>query len=270
MTDPATQHVDQLGKRVQKIAAPGRGRFSRALDSVLFLLLCLCAAVAILVTFYTLPRAVGSAPADISLNLATEAVFFWIEVVVIVLGLRRYERWETRRAKWNDLVIVRSALAEAANSIEEERLEFAKKLDKSKKHGGYYATDMTSLNVEVGKIRKKFLHSRYSDDSVTLLTESIWDRVLRSLDLIAGYTYECALEAERLNEELKEQVANGNPDSETSPQLSSQLEAALEKYLETSNTDRYDGFAKLNDAIDKMHRDLSMGRRRWGSTTGDE
>ena len=252
MTNSATLHQAKVPPFEGKMV-PGPGMFDRAWRYLIRVILLLFAALAIYVTIYAWPKFFDSSAKDRSLNLGTEALFFWIEVFVIVLGLEQYKLWRAKRNTAHDLVTAREALANAQESIEDVRYRFAVELDNAKKEGGYYDTDTGSLNAEVAKIRNEFLHRRYKDDNVTLRTESIWDRILRSIDAIVESTYDSWLESERLNKELKAMVTNGDPDdSETAKQLASKLEAVLGNYLDIANTSLYSGFGALSKVIDRI------------------
>ncbi len=201
----AVKSADKVQKPSQHtgLAAFGDGLF-RALIGLVSIVAFTVAALATLyaVAPLVMPRLPFGLPppsADISGNLLVGALFFWLEVSAIVLGLRLVDGLRLRGLVRRQLFFVQDHLAGCINEIDEARYDFAVNLDRSLTETGRYDTDLGGLNVSLGRLRGRFINDIYCDIHLTETAARMVARVTRTLDIFCQETYELARQAAVLN-----------------------------------------------------------------------
>ncbi len=144
-------------------------------------------------------------------NLEAAVVFFWLELLALVVGIRLYDeatqagRRKRRLARkfestTNDLVA-------ATERIWDERAAFAEQLDNSPLPSGSYGAPLAHLNACLREIRDDFLRKQLADYDLTDHTRLLADRVLRVLDDMIVESFVIGEKIEVLHLRLQEEYA---------------------------------------------------------------
>ena len=146
-----------------------------------------------------LPFGLQPPSADIKGNLLVGALFFWLEVTAIVLGLRLVDDLRARGLARRQLFFVQDHLAECINQIDEARYNFAVSLDESLTETGHYGANLGGLNASLVGLSRDFVSKIYCDIHLTEAAARMVSRVMRTLDIFCQETYELTRKAESLN-----------------------------------------------------------------------
>lgn len=192
-------------ERVQK---PSRRGFGSAIIGFLLAALALAAIlIAGCVSVYSVlallkvdpPFNVPAMSPELIVNLLVGAIFFWLEVIAIVIGLRLIDRFSARQLARRQLFTIQALLAKLINAIDDERYNYAVNLDTSKQGNGGYTTDFGYLNIKLNQLKNGFIESVFCDAELTDTASYAVDRIIRLLDIFSNDTYELAGKAGILN-----------------------------------------------------------------------
>lgn len=195
-------------KRGEQVDKPsGRGLASSILDTGLSLAAIGALLIAALITTYVavkaadirLPVAVPQLDEGLMGNFIVSALFFWLEVIAIVLGVRLLDRSNARRLAIRQLFAIQKLTSKLVNDIEDARYAFAVELDKNIQDDGRYTVNFGQLNVTINVLKNTFLEHIYCDVELTATANHIVTRLLRLLDFLSADTFDLANEAEALN-----------------------------------------------------------------------
>jgi hypothetical protein len=214
------------------------------LDTLLFLLLIIAVLTAVAITGYAfvrvlappLPFQIPKLPSDVEGNILVGVLFFWMEALVIVLGLRFLDRARVRMLARRQLFSIQDALAGCINGMDDARYAYAVHLDENADENGHYK-ELGGLNRDLAQMRRDFVREIYCDVELTEVAARLVGRVMRTLDIFVQETYELVRSAEALNR--------------ATPPVG--LEACL---IETFDRTETSELRSLERLIDEIRRDL--------------
>jgi hypothetical protein len=157
--------------------------------------------VVLAISHAALPFALPRLKDDLLGNLIVSSLFFWLEVVAIVIGMRLLDRRSARRLAARQLFSIQVFVATLINGIEDERYAFAVKLDENLQDDGRYTTDFGLLNIGINRYKNEFIERIYCDVELTDTASHIVGRLLRLLDLFSNDTYELSIRADAMNKD---------------------------------------------------------------------
>ncbi len=214
------------------------------LGTPLLLLLVAAILTAMAITGYALVRVFAPPlpfqlpllPPDVEGNILVAVLFFWMEALVIVLGLRLLDRARLRMLARRQLFSIQDALAGCINGMDDARYAYAVHLDENADENGRYK-ELGGLNRDLARMRRTFVREIFCDTELTEVAARLVGRVMRTLDIFVQETYELVRRAEALNS--------------SAPPVG--LEACLIETFDRTETSELRALERL---IDEIRRDL--------------
>ena len=219
---------------------------------------------------------------DLESNLDSAVVFFWLELLALVVGIRLYDELtqasRRKRRLARKFESTTNDLVSATERIWSERTAFAEKLDSSPLPSGSYGANLNQLNECLIDIRNDFLRKQLADYDLTDHTRLLADRVLRILDDMILTSFEIGLEVHQLHARLQEnheRQASAKPGADETPDAGSDqnvsepvrplngaetgMDELLGRLFDSLRPDRF-GLENLTNVIAESYEQLGLGR----------
>lgn len=276
-----------MGERDLRGAAPENARHSARKSAPVFLrvdgvrrglgtVLALAAiVVALALTAYAAidqwaPEVLSPLPVrlDIESNLESGVVFFWLELLAVVAGVRLYDRAtrtaEHRRKLAAKFQSISASLEKVIERVWAERLKFAEALDANPTSYGSYDVHRATLNACMVEIRNDFLSAQLRDDGLTDHTRLIVDRVLRVLDRMVEESFEVGGRIDALHAALQASAPEDHGGDEATPRVAQNgqdtgMDDLLNELFNVVDPEKQ-GLERLSSAIAESFDALRLGK----------
>ena len=182
---------------------------------------------------------------DYRSNIVVGAVYFWIEVAAIIVGVRLLDVKADAVSKQNNIRSTVDKLTALDTSLFDVRYNFAVKLDTATRaNGSYKDVNFFSITNEMVQIRANLIEFFLIQPRFGAVESKIFDRTMRCFDVPLLRIRDLASEAQKINGEL----ASGERQSKQETPETPAVEPAL---LETARTKR----ARLEHLVEQIMDD---------------
>lgn len=261
--DKAAKAAPKRGRHTAEIEKTGRPNLKEVSEPMLIGLgyivatLALVAAIAMTgVAIVTIWRPAlieaGFLTHDYRSNIVVGAVYFWIEVAVILLGVRLIDSGADMDQRKKSVVAVFNRMSKIEEELYDLRYTFAENLDQhADGNGAYEGANFHIINNGLDAMRSDVIAFFFKRKSFSVVEAKLFDRVLRQFDICVMQSLQFGLDAERANARVIEISAREGAQPDDARQEREQLENLLGQLKDEAHPYR-NGMNGLVNALSRI------------------